>query len=527
MGSSMGRHILLVDDEEDIRLVLKVSLIDMGYEVITAENGREALRLFLEHRPPIVVTDIKMPDIDGLDLLRKIKNENPDTEVVMITGHGDMDMAIESFQEEATDFITKPINVEALEKALYKVEQRIEAREMLREYTRNLEKKVYEKSTKLAETEGKLFFEQDPTQLRNIQKSFQSLFRDLPCFLVVLDMDLYLAAANEKTKEAYGDCVGKRCYQVFMGGDAPCPNCPALESMSDGETHQQEMEYLLPDDQRLSVLVWSSPMRDVTGEVTRVLVMATELSQIMQVQDNLASLGLMISSLSHGIKGLLTGLDGGMYLLDSGLKKDNDAQVDEGLKTIKLMVGRIRNLVLDILMFSKERDLRFQNIRVHPFASELAAVIEQKARAGGIEFVKQFEVDQEHFEVDSGFLRTALINVLENALEACPENRNQPCPRVEFGVAEKDDRIVFTIQDTGPGIPPEAREKMFDLFYSSKSRKGTGLGLYITNKIVKQHQGRIEVDSKLGEGTRFKISIPVSVPVSRETDTALEEENGD
>jgi YesN/AraC family two-component response regulator len=85
----MAEKILLVDDEEGIRKVLAISLSDKGYQVFTAKSGEEALHIFKEQDPPIVLTDIKMPGMDGIELLQKMKQENPDTEVIMITGHGD------------------------------------------------------------------------------------------------------------------------------------------------------------------------------------------------------------------------------------------------------------------------------------------------------------------------------------------------------------------------------------------------------------------------------------------------------
>ena len=94
--------ILLVDDEAGIRKVLAISLQDGGYDVHTAENGSEALRLLETIEPPIVLTDIKMPDMDGIELLRNIKARRPETEVIMFTGHGDMDLAIKSLKYEAT-----------------------------------------------------------------------------------------------------------------------------------------------------------------------------------------------------------------------------------------------------------------------------------------------------------------------------------------------------------------------------------------------------------------------------------------
>ena len=114
----MEKKLLLVDDEEGIRKVLGISLMDMGYAVLTAENGLEALAIFRAENPSIVLTDIKMPGLDGIQLLQAIKSENPETEVIMITGHGDMDLAIKSLKLEATDFVTKPINDDILEIAL-------------------------------------------------------------------------------------------------------------------------------------------------------------------------------------------------------------------------------------------------------------------------------------------------------------------------------------------------------------------------------------------------------------------------
>ncbi|HAO19979.1 MAG TPA: hybrid sensor histidine kinase/response regulator [Desulfobacteraceae bacterium] len=149
----MENTILLVDDEEGIRKVLGISLADMGYAVHTAENGEEALRVFAKIHPPIVLTDIKMPGMDGIELLKTLKQDNPDTEVIMITGHGDIELAIKSLKFEATDFVTKPINDDVLEIALRRARERICMRRKLKEYTENLERLVEEKTNKLIDAE--------------------------------------------------------------------------------------------------------------------------------------------------------------------------------------------------------------------------------------------------------------------------------------------------------------------------------------------------------------------------------------
>jgi len=375
----MDNTILLVDDEKDIREVLVLALVDLGYHIFEAENGRQALDIFCEIQPPIVLTDIKMPGMDGIELLQKIKHENPETEVIMITGHGDMELAIRSLKNEATDFITKPINVDALEIAVQRAKDKIIIREKLREYTENLEKLVQEKT---------------------------------------------------------------------------------------------------------------------------------------ELQSHLASLGLMIGSISHGIKGLLTGLDGGMYLLDSGFAKDNQDRIKEGWEIVQLMVDKIRKLVQDILFYAKERDLKRERIDALSFADELAMVVEPKLKVLDIEFVKDFDARIGKFEVDAGYVHSALINILENAVDACTREKAKKSHKIIFGLRQDRINIIFDVFDNGIGMDRETREKIFTPFFSSKREKGTGLGLFISNKIVEQHGGRIEVQSTVGEGTRFSITIPKVLPRS-------------
>jgi signal transduction histidine kinase len=149
----MPHTILIVDDEAGIRTVLKISLTDMGHHVCCANTGDQALEILADALPSIVMTDIKMPGMDGVSLLQEIKRTHPDVEVIMMTGHGDMDLAVKSLKFQATDFITKPISAEALEIAIQRADERISLRKQLRAYTENLELLVEEKSRKLIEAE--------------------------------------------------------------------------------------------------------------------------------------------------------------------------------------------------------------------------------------------------------------------------------------------------------------------------------------------------------------------------------------
>ncbi len=234
-----GREtILLVDDEAGIRKVLGISLADSGYHVTTAGNGEEALTLFRALAPAIVLTDIKMPDMDGIELLRRIKAEKPDTEVIMFTGHGDMELAIKSLKYEATDFVTKPINDEILEIALKRARERIAMRRQLRDYTENLERLVEEKARRLIEAERMAAVGQTVAELSHTIKNIANALKGSIYVLgkgIGLDEKEYLHQGwrmveknVKKIKNLSLDLLnyGRYAEPVFSRCD---PNAPAAE----------------------------------------------------------------------------------------------------------------------------------------------------------------------------------------------------------------------------------------------------------------------------------------------------------
>ncbi len=642
-ASNKNTKLLLVDDEEGIRKVLGITLSDIGYTVFTAENGDRALKIFREEIPPIVLTDIKMPGMDGIELLQKIKQERPDTEVIMITGHGDMDLAIKSLKYRAIDFVTKPINDDVLEIALNRAHEKIQMRNQLREYTENLEELVREKSAQLIALErqaavnqtveglatamrniagdledGLNCFNEMPCfvsihnadlkvvavnqlyrdrlgdkagadswevytaergnrakcpsaetfksqkgqrsratvkytngtqapvivhtapirnragdvelvveiaadiaevnrlseELRHTRQRYQQLFDEVPCYISVQDSQFRLTAANRRFKEDFDVAVGSYCHEIYKHRDTPCPNCPVVRTFEDEKSHQAEMVVTSKSGERYNVLIWTAPLRNAAGQVTHVMEMSTNITQVRRLQDHLSSLGLKIGSISHGIKSLLTGLDGGVYLVDSGFAKDDHDRVREGWDAVKITVGRIRVLVQNILFFAKERALKWERISAFDFVGDVAAGLEPKITAHRVEFECNFDQTLGDFEIDAGVVRIALINILENALDACLEDDTNLSPKIIFSAGQDQDHIVLEIADNGIGMDRETRENLFTLFFSSKGNKGTGLGLFIAKKIIEQHGGRISVTSKPGVESLFRIVLPRRFPPS-------------
>jgi PAS domain S-box-containing protein len=636
----MDKRILLVDDEEGIRKVLGIALADVGYEVLTACDGKEAIDIYNKNNPPIIITDIKMPVMDGIELLKTIKRENSDTEVIMLTGHGDMDLAIECLKLEATDFITKPINDDVLEISLKRAHERITLRKQLKAYTENLERLVEEKSAQLVASErraavgqalegltaamqniatdfdsGMQYFNElpcfvsihapdlkvvaanqrylakvgdfigqpswivypkdgenemaDPVgitfktgqgqriqttitlkdgdvtpvivhtapirnaggdvelvveiaadvteidrlqdELHASQQRYEQLFNESPCYITVQDRDLKVTAANRRFREDFDNPIGSRCYETYKHSRKACPNCPVVQTFVDGRSHHCEMKVKAVDGDIRHMLVWTAPLRNASGRIAQVMEMSTDITQVRELQDQLSSIGLLIGSVSHGIKGLLTGLDSGMYMLDSGFSKGNQKRIDEGRELINFMVSRIRRMVLDILHYAKGKDLKWEKLDAGKFSEEVVQTVLPKLTDKNITLVRRFDPGLKDIEVDVDVLHATLINILENAIKACQADSTKPDHEIVFRAYQQKQHIVFDVADNGIGMDQDTQDKIFTPFYTSNSGHGTGLGLFFTHQILRQQGGRIELESALGQGSRFRVYIAKKV----------------
>ena len=343
---------------------------------------------------------------------------------------------------------------------------------------------------------------------RNTQQRYQQLFNAVPSSIVVLDRRFRINAVNRRFREVFGEHTGRLFFDVFRPGIFPAYRDPITRTIRTGDPHQGEMVLTDNDGTKVNVMAWTAPIKNPTGKLIQVLAIFADVTQLRELQANLASLGLMVSTLSHDLKGSLTGLDAGLYLIDSGFYRNIPGRIEEGLDTAKLMVERIRKLVTDILYNAKERELRTAPVEIMQFAANVASNVEMKVRGANIGFETKFSEALVEMDIDADLIRTALYNIIDNAVEACIQSTHSIDHMIVFAVQADAETVTFSIADSGEGMSPKKVESIFDLFYSTKGTGGTGLGLYVTRKIINKHGGTISVHSEPGKGSRFEIALP-------------------
>jgi len=481
--------VLILDKEEELCQALKKYLARYGYDVIRPASNQSAFSAVSKLSPSIVISSINIENVSGLELLRKTREHFPEIQTIMLVENSELEAALEGLRLGASDYLNKPINSEALNIALQRAYERRETWFGSERCKKELE--ISRKNRAL----------------------FQQLFDEVPCYISLQDANFRLTGANKHFKKDFGDHVGSFCYQIYKHRDEACRDCPVEATFEDGHSHQTEEVVTSQHGEQYNVLTWTAPLRDDDGQIAQVMEMSTNITQIRKLQSHLTSLGLLVGSMSHGIRGVLTALDGGLYRLENGLKSDNKPKIDDALEVVKTMVHRIRTMVLDILYYTKDRNLNWTRVNVLDFSNQISAMIKPKAEKSDIDYVFNLNCFEVFMEFDPGTVSSALINILENAIDACMDDKSdKKSHQVIFSVNEYKDHVVFETQDDGMGMDRQTRENLFTLFFSSKGNRGTGLGLFVANQIIEQHGGSIAVESTPGEGSRFRIKLFKDLP---------------
>jgi signal transduction histidine kinase len=242
----------------------------------------------------------------------------------------------------------------------------------------------------------------------------------------------------------------------------------------------------------------------------------TRYYQAMVQAERLAAVGQTIAALSHHIKNILQGLRSGSEILKMGLQDMDAVLLQQGWKNIEKNQAKIYDLVVDMLSYSKEREPNIESTDLNAVARDVIELLAPRAKELGIELTATLAEALPNCPADPEGIHRALLNIIGNALDAV-EVAEAPRVHVTTMREEDADWLRFEVVDNGGGIPQEKINDIFRPFVSTKGARGTGLGLAVSRKILREHGGDILVRSQPGQGSSFILRLPLRSPIAPDT----------
>jgi len=229
--------------------------------------------------------------------------------------------------------------------------------------------------------------------------------------------------------------------------------------------------------------------------------------QALVKAERLGAVGQTIATLSHHIKNILQGVRGGSYLIEMGLKDHNEEVVRKGWSIVEKNQNKIYNLVMDMLTFSKERQPAHQIASLNDTVGEVFELMQARALETTVQLDCHLSPTVPPTMYDPEGIHRAVLNVVTNAIDAV-EGRPDGRVTITTGYDPKTNAVFVGVADNGPGIPPDQTHRIFNIFESTKGARGTGLGLAVSQKIIREHGGEITVESRPGKGSHFILQWP-------------------
>jgi signal transduction histidine kinase/pSer/pThr/pTyr-binding forkhead associated (FHA) protein len=232
------------------------------------------------------------------------------------------------------------------------------------------------------------------------------------------------------------------------------------------------------------------------------------LHQAVTQAERLAAIGQTIAAISHHIKNVLQGVRSANDLVEMGLHDSNMKLVEQGWKVVRRNQDRIYKLVMDMLTYSKERTPDLALGDLNAVVADVVELMKPRAAETGCELRLQTDDALPNAWFDAEALHRAVLNLVGNALDAV-EGRDAPRVAVSTGLNPDEKRFEIQVVDNGEGVDPDEQESIFQVFVSTKGSRGTGLGLPVTRKIMREHDGDVALESVPGKGSTFTLWIPV------------------
>ncbi len=530
--------ILVIDDEQGIRELLVSELVRQGYAAESVRDGEEALGRLTQDKYDLVITDIKMPRVDGLQVLSAVKKASPETEVIIVTGYATVESAVQAMKDGAYYFIQKPFNLDELSVLIEKALEKSELKTLIALYESS---KAIFSSLKLEE----LF----PVMISLLRKVVRA---DEIALLLVDNMEqYYLAAASfPLVSHPYGAdfmSLAERIHSPRQEADAPViirspvAENPLMRNLFRAADLKSLVAYPLSLKSRnVGTLIVartlnhsdfsSTDIRNLSifvSQITQAIVntklyekLEIKISELENAQRQLEHarrqlvLAEKMSTVGRMASGIVQRLSDPVNVMEGHLETLGTVSgcAAEGLSALKEDVSRFRAIINNLLSFAATEGAPSAECDVNQLISGIPAPVEDDFRNNGIEFARNLSNSIPKIKGDGSLLQQAVVNMLINARQSfsdCAEAAGRQ-KKVTVSTSFSDGEVHIEVNDNGCGIEDAIIDKIFEPFFTTKNtERHIGIGLSIAYIIVERHKGNIRVSSTPKEGTSFIIDLPV------------------
>ena len=515
--------ILVVDDEASVLLTVVAILQQEGFDVDSAGGGEQAIQAIRSTRYDLVLTDLKMPGVDGLQVLEEVRKTSPSTVTVMMTGYGSVDSALEAVQRGAYEYLLKPTEVADLKAAVRRSLERKRFSEIdtlyriSRTLTTSLDPQaitaeVTEAVRRVLGVANAILVNLAPSG-PDIKDELRRLFRDASIAPRLERGEIIGYSDHVALAERWAAARKVQSYVFVPGlanGQLICVLC-AENGAEAFEFHASAQRFL----------------RSLAGQTALALSNATLFAELQRNNQQLESANAKLRELdklksqflsvaTHELRTPLSIILGYNSMLAESL---NDRLSDEEKDTLRESMAackrliRLVNSMLDITQIeSGKMRMNYAPSDLRKVVSSVIALFQQQARAKDICLSMEVPARLPRIVADAERIEQVLVNLVGNALKFTPA---QGLINVAVRHLPETRAVEISVRDTGIGIAPEAREKIFDEFaqihegVKKRHREGSGLGLAIARRIVEAHSGALNVESAPGRGSRFFFTLPV------------------
>jgi PAS domain S-box-containing protein len=366
------------------------------------------------------------------------------------------------------------------------------------------------------------------TELMNTKEYLQAIVDNSADIIITVDPDGFVRTFNPGAEKVLGytreEIIGRRIETIFA---EPKDRAAAIEQLENGDHVVNYMtNFVTKDGDLRNVMITLSKLVGPDGIPMGTLGISKDLTEELQMQVQLmrtkrmAALGQAITGIQHSIKNMLNVMKGGSYMVKLGLAKDDKDMLEEGWEMVREGIEDMTQMSMSMLDFARTRKLRLQPTDLGELVRKIHGISKAKFKAGGVELSVEVAEDLPKVVCDAEGIRSVVMDLISNALDACSWKQYDPSEKPEVIIrvvpALRPGHIEIQVQDNAEGMTEEVRKRVFTPFFSTKEKKGTGMGLAVVARIVESHEGDTYVESEPGEGATFRVSLPIQGPSLRE-----------